>query len=536
VIGVLAIMAIVASFVAPSLIRQVQTATAAGEDAKLEDIAQALTNAIKATGFIPNPNLDPTTTNLSGGYGWAYLASNYTRLVGSNLISVFPGLTNDTRRRLYLSTNLAGTASNGGYNRTLSNWGATFFPTNAKMYLVSASRPDFNLRLPANGTNAQGDNNTNALPLVTALEGWIKVVSNGVVAAPANLVDGWTNKGEFLHVRTIDLAPIFNEARAAQQKISEQEDKNLEEIARALVASIQATGTIPDPAVSAGTGWVAQVAGYSSLGANAIQYSFPASSTAPGERRLYLDSSLASFIGPTPAGGWANIPAGPASAFLVSVSKEDANILELSTANGGTALSPTALNFLRTWQKTPNSNGVVVANNTEIVTAGWANRGEFLHVRPVDLRSHFCRVELEDLRCPATSTLTDAGSDYSGPITTNSSGVTLSLIADSSGELSSVSIVSPPGKNLWSVSGATNGSWTNSLQISGGGGTGGRVDIVFPAAPSYAAGLGAISPMASQMVVFYVFKGGSVKLSGDSFLVMQDVKYQFSYGTWRQVY
>ena len=46
-IGVLSIMAVVAAMVAPSVVRQIKTATAVGEDAKLDDIVQALTNGIR---------------------------------------------------------------------------------------------------------------------------------------------------------------------------------------------------------------------------------------------------------------------------------------------------------------------------------------------------------------------------------------------------------------------------------------------------------------------------------------------------------
>ena len=412
-IGVLAIIAIVASFVAPSLIRQVQTATAAGEDAKLDDIAQALTNAIKATGFIPNPNLDPAATNSAQGFGWAYLASNYTRLAGRNLISVFPGLPNDTQRRLYLSTNLAGTASNGGYNRTISNWGATFFPTNTKMYLVSASRPDFALLLPTNGPNAQGANNTNAVTLVNALESWIKVVSNGVVEAPASLVDGWTNKGEFLHVRTIDLAPIFNEARATQQKISDQEDKNLEEIARALTASIQANGQIPDPslpATSAG-GWAAMAQNYTSLGSTDLLNSFGTNATT--QRRFYLSVNTTNYIQNQNGGNFQTTSSGwPTNNFptdiyfvLVSSSKKDLNLNCPTNSNfGGSDVA-----WLKNWVKKADSLGIYPADNLNVLN--WTNRGEFLHVKPVDLRPLFCRVQLIDTACPPTATITTFG-DY----------------------------------------------------------------------------------------------------------------------------
>ena len=534
-IGAMAILAILASVLAPSVVRQVQTATSVGEDANLADIAQALTNAIRTTGLIPNPNLEPSATNATGGFGWAYLASNYTRLAGSKLVSVFPGMTNETGRRLYLSTNLVALASQGGFANTVSNWGATLFPTNAKMYLVSASRPDFNLLLATNGAGAQTNGNSYASAAVNSLDSWVKQFStNGVTLAPANIVDpSWTNRGEFLHVRTIDLAPIFSEVKAAQQKAIEQEDKNLEEIARALVASIQATGTIPNPAISASAGWVAQVAGYSSMGANAIQYSFPANSI--GERRLYLDLSLNPYVGGPPPGGWNALPGVPASAYLVSVSKEDSTILEISTINGGTkALEAADLTFLRTWQKVPNSSGTYIANNTSIVSAAWTNRGEFLHVRSIDLRSLFCRVELEDLRGPATSKITSPGSGYVNTFIDNQNGLSLSFTAVG-GVLNSVSIVST-GKNLWSNSGGTGEATSLSKNVSAGSGMSGLVELSFPIAPTFASGSGALAIMPTQTVVFYLLKGGSINLSGGIQVIQQDSKFQYSNGTWTQSY
>jgi len=531
-IGAMAILAILASVLAPSVVRQIQTATAVGEDTKMDDIAQALTNGIRATGIIPNPNLNPTNTN-ANGFGWAYLASNYTRLSGSNLVSVFPGLTNDTYRRLYLSTNLVGTASNGGFANTMTNWGAVMFPTNAKMYLVSASRPDFTLALATNGAGAQTTDNSYANSAVSSLDGWVKQFSDGVTVAPANIVGSWTNRGEFLHVRTIDIASIFNETRTAQQKAIEQEDKNLDEIARALVASIQETGTIPNPAISASVGWVAQVAGYSSMGANAIQYSFPANRI--GERRLYLDLSLNPYVGGPPPGGWNVLPVVPASAYLVSVSKEDDTILNLNTANGGAqALGAADLTFLRTWQKVPDSSGVYIANNANIVSADWANRGEFLHVRSIDLRSLFCRVELEDLRGPATSKITRPGSGYVNTFIDNQNGLSLSFTAVE-GVLSSVSIVST-GKNLWSNSGGTGEATSLSKNVSAGSGTNGLVELSFPIAPTFASGSGALDIMPTQTVVFYLLKGGSINLSGGIQVIQQDSKFQYSNGTWTQSY
>ena len=476
-IGVLAIMAVVAAMVAPSVVRQIKTATAVGEDAKLDDIVQALTNGIRATGIIPNPNLNPTNTSVNG-FGWAYLASNYTRLSGSNLTSVFPGLinitvssgvtnTNETYRRLYLSTNLAAAASKGGFAKTITNWGAVMFPTNAKMYLVSASRPDFSLALATNGfgSGVQTAANNYSKDAVSSLDGWVKQFSDGVISAPANIVGvSRTNQGEFLHVRTIDIAGIFNETQAAQQKAIEQEDKNLEEIARALVAAIQATGQLPNPNVKpfdAG-GWANLAQSYTTLTANTanppanadqrgtLQFAFPRDANGNlTARRVYLDPRLMKYLVAiggfsTPNKGWdsttdadasgtADMNEGAMRMYILSSSKPD---LGLAAPVNGPNVQTAAesydddglLTALLNWKKvyTPPSDpmpGVIPVPN---VIAKWGNpytplvnystRGEFVNVKVVDLRPLFCRVELIDTACPPTATITTYGSyTYKNP-------------------------------------------------------------------------------------------------------------------------
>ena len=462
-IGAMAILAILASVLAPSVVRQIQTATAVGEDTKMDDIAQALTNGIRATGIIPNPNLNPTNTNVDG-FGWAYLASNYTRLSGSNLISVFPGLinitvssgvtnTNETYRRLYLSTNLVGTASNGGFANTMTNWGAVMFPTNAKMYLVSASRPEFTLALATNGAGAQTTDNSYANSTVSSLDGWVKQFSNGVVSAPANIVGvSRTNQGEFLHVRTIDIAGIFNETHAAQQKAIEQEDKNLEEIARALVAAIQATGQLPNPNVKAfdAGGWANLAQNYTTLTANtanppgnanergSLEFAFPRDAKGGlTARRVFLDPRLMGYLVAnggflTPNNGWnsttdadasgtADMNEGAMRMYIVSSSKPD---LELEApVNGpnvqtvGSAYNDSGLlTALLNWEKlyTPPSDPMPGVIPVPDVIAQWGNpytplvnystRGEFVNVKVVDLRPLFCRVELVEYPYPQSAT------------------------------------------------------------------------------------------------------------------------------------
>ena len=45
-------------------------------------------------------------------------------------------------------------------------------------------------------------------------------------------------------------------------------------------------------------------------------------------------------------------------------------------------------------------------------SALWTGKGEYLHVKTVDLRPLFCRVELIDTACPPTATMTAVGNNY----------------------------------------------------------------------------------------------------------------------------
>jgi len=539
-IGVLAVIGILASMVAPSVVRQIQTATAVGEDAKLDDIAQALTNGIRATGIIPNPNLNPTNTS-ADGFGWAYVASNYTRLSGSNLTSVFPGRTNDTYRRLYLSTNLAAAASNGVFTNTITNWGAVMFPTNAKMYLVSASRPDFTLALATNGAGAQTANNSYANSAVNSLDGWVKQFSNGVTVAPASIVGSWTDRGEFLHVRTIDIAGIFNETRAAQQKAIEQEDKNLEEIARSLVAAIQARGRIPDPNVVStdANGWVGLASSYSSLGTDKFRYSFPASPK--NERRVYLDNTLTGLVSlSTPATGWAALPGAPATMFIVSSSKED---LDLTCNANGPGANNSVINqfdWLRSWTKTAGTDGKVLANNANIV--GWTERGEFLHVKTVDLRPLFCRVELIDTAAPVVVDMANVGSGYSNvPSPININGTTINYLTN--GANTNVSILNffPAQRQSGLNNRATNQTATVN-QVDGASTTFASNRITTPGAPQFGIGTNAVITIPNQQTNFYVIQGTTLRLisppnvTTNSSTIQKDCQFEYYGGNWRQLY
>jgi len=317
------------------------------------------------------------------------------------------------------------------------------------MYLVSASRPDFTLALATNGAGAQTTDNSYANSTVSSLDGWVKQFSNGVVSAPANIVGvSRTNQGEFLHVRTIDIAGIFNETHAAQQKAIEQEDKNLEEIARALVAAIQATGQLPNPNVKAfdAGGWANLAQNYTTLTPNtanppnnanergSLEFAFPRDAKGGlTARRVFLDPRLMGYLVAnggflTPNNGWnsttdadasgtADMNEGAMRMYIVSSSKPD---LVLEAPVNGPNVQTAAKSYdddglltaLLNWKKvyTPPGDPMPGVIPVPDVIARWGNpytplvnystRGEFVNVKVVDLRPLFCKVTLIDTAAP----------------------------------------------------------------------------------------------------------------------------------------
>ena len=338
------------------------------------------------------------------------------------------------------------------------------------------------------------------------------------------------------------LPPLISKIEDAN---SVGEDAKLEEIARALVAGIKAQGRIPNPTSNptAADGWAAMATNYSVLGTNELIRSI-LTSTNDTVRRYFLSPALTNFLATnyaTPARGWStnNFTNGPLYFMLVSVSKDG-----LLFGNGCTTNNNMASNnvlFLQNWAKTNNSSGRVEVNNLDIVgniagtSTRWTNRGEFLHVKVVDLKQLFCRVELEDFRSPPSISITNSGTNYTGlPITqTTTNGFSLTITANSSSNLTSVSFGSAPGKLIWSN---TSGG-PYSLDITNGGGTNGKIYISFPSIPSFSVGASTLSALTSQEESFYVLKGSLLNLTNSSsIIIQQDSKYQYLNDTWRQLY
>ena len=304
---------------------------------------------------------------------------------------------------------------------------------------------------------------------------------------------------------------------------STKEDANLEEIARALVAGIKATGTIPSV-----SSWTTIALNYTTLGQTNLSSVLPANNV----RQIVLSTNLVNYVTAngnsyaTDADGWPDPLPNDLKIYILASSK-----------NGLPLQASIPVADIANWTKVFDATTGTVSVSNSVFGAANATKGEFLHVKALDLRSLFCRVDLEDLRSPAILTLTATGSNYPASQTISTNGITLRIDATTgiTSNITSASIISNPGKNLWVNSGNTSALWTNSGIIIIGG-SGGSVDLVFPSAPNFAVGTNALSIMSAQDLAFYLLKGTSLNLSGNPTVINQDSKFQYSNGTWRQLY
>ena len=303
------------------------------------------------------------------------------------------------------------------------------------------------------------------------------------------------------------------------------EDAKLEEIARALVAGIKASGTIPDPTIANFTAgsWTAIALNYTTLGQTALASVLPANNG----RQIILSTNLATYVAAngysTPATGWPNPLPSDLKIYILASSK-----------NGLPLQAGIPVADIANWTKVFDATTGTVTVSNSVFGALNTTKGEFLHVKVLDLRSLFCRVDLEDLRSPATAVINAPGTNYPSVSSINASNISLQVYANAGSNLASVAIVSGAGKNFWTnTSGPAAKTYTiNITNIS----TNGTVDLTFPSAPNIAVGTNAISIMTAQDLAFYLLKGTSLNLSGNPTVINQDSKFQYSNGTWRQLY
>jgi prepilin-type N-terminal cleavage/methylation domain-containing protein len=240
--GVMAIIGILAAVTLPSMISRIEDANSMGEDTKLEEIARALVAGIKATGMIPNPNLTPFAVG-----GWGDIARLQTTLTDDSagpgtLHYVFPKEDEETQqasaRRVYVDDVLLNYlvsqvgAVNVPFQTPATGWlettaGGVVFPNQAmNMYIVSSSKKGLELYCMENQPGTGMNPSPQPAPgygavLIADLRNWVKVAQPSGSAFPGSFlvpssIARWLpqagqnyQRGEFLHVKTVDLRPLF---------------------------------------------------------------------------------------------------------------------------------------------------------------------------------------------------------------------------------------------------------------------------------------------------------------------------------------
>jgi type II secretory pathway pseudopilin PulG len=222
-LGVMAVMAILASVTVPPMLRSLQNAQSVNEDKNLEEIGRALCEAVKAEGRVPNPTV---AANAVGG--WVTMAAPYCSMASDAIQYVYPGRT-ETERRFYILTIDGATQtllSPSSYPVPLTGWidlsdvGVQYWKgiKTSFLVLISSSKPDYLLACPANGSATYSAWAGLAGPVaVRSAKDWVKQAVNGVYSANIPDIVGtvqnasgtWTNKGQFLHVKVIPMNSLI---------------------------------------------------------------------------------------------------------------------------------------------------------------------------------------------------------------------------------------------------------------------------------------------------------------------------------------
>ena len=243
--GVMAIIGILAAVLLPSMITRIEDANTTKEDANLEEIARALVAGIKASGTIPNPNLTPFAAG-----GWGLIAENFTTLTDDTpdpgtLHYVFAEGTQDdsepSARRVYLDDQFmtylvaaTGAGVNGVFQTPAAGWpeqagGVNLANIPLRMYIVSSSKKDLSLSCQANQSGTGMVPSPQPAPgygagLIGDLQNWVKKADGptdpapGAIKVPDSIAQwgdvyagggSYHTRGEFLHVKTVDLRPLF---------------------------------------------------------------------------------------------------------------------------------------------------------------------------------------------------------------------------------------------------------------------------------------------------------------------------------------
>ena len=213
-LGVLAVMSILASVAVPPMLRSLQNAQSVNEDKNLEEIGRAMCEAIQAEGRVPNPSV--AATNVAG---WVGLVAPYCSMASEAIQYVYPGRT-ETERRCYILTltpTLSLSYPGPNYQVPSTGWdtaGNWLGIQTSFLVLISSSKPDYLLACPANGSTTYTAWAGLAGPgAVRSAKDCVKQAVDGVYTANITEIVGtiqnasgtWTDKGQFLHVKVIPM-------------------------------------------------------------------------------------------------------------------------------------------------------------------------------------------------------------------------------------------------------------------------------------------------------------------------------------------
>ena len=186
-IGVLAIIAIVAAIITPNLARRISRANGEKEEQVLSVLADGLIRAVRSGQSIPGAN--SWVTNISAQTG---LSLNEVRYVN-------PSVTANSRVYLIHPSFTPTNAAGGDPLWTQTSSGAAAI-TNAKVIIISVHKPG--LALPVTSGRAA------SVAVFDAIWDWN--FDPATKAPPAGWPAGWTGNGEYLHVQRINLLSEFN--------------------------------------------------------------------------------------------------------------------------------------------------------------------------------------------------------------------------------------------------------------------------------------------------------------------------------------
>ncbi len=184
-IGVLAIMTIVAAVLTPNVARQISRSNGDKEEAALKILAEGLVRYIEANQTIP------------GATTWTTNIANYTGMAVDEVRRVNPS--DSSSGRVYLiNPSFSPGAGSASPIWTQSSTGAASV-ANATLIILSTHKSSLTIPVSSGVASSQS--------VFDAIWNWNFDLSTK--SPPSGWNSSWTGNGEYLHVERINLAPLF---------------------------------------------------------------------------------------------------------------------------------------------------------------------------------------------------------------------------------------------------------------------------------------------------------------------------------------